>query len=93
LAKFGAPLLIWSAAGRHFGEEVTQFPTKRGVPVQFYARQSQPLLREDGNNAMQYTTNRPLKDNGKYTVAVMSMCKGNTAFRNTQGLSEQTRYF
>jgi hypothetical protein len=38
LAQFGAPLLVWSTAGRHFDEEVTQFPAQWWVPVQFYAR-------------------------------------------------------
>jgi len=38
LAHFGAPLLVGSAAGRHFDEEVTQFPAQWWVPVQFYAR-------------------------------------------------------
>jgi hypothetical protein len=38
LAKFGAPLLVGNAAGRHFDEEVTEFPTQWWVSVEFYAR-------------------------------------------------------
>jgi hypothetical protein len=40
LAKFGAPLLVRGTTGRHFCEEVTKFPTQRGIPVQVNARDS-----------------------------------------------------
>jgi hypothetical protein len=38
LTKFGAPLLVRGTTGRHFGEEVTELPTQRGVSVQVNAR-------------------------------------------------------